>query len=66
MLANQTWLDAKLERRLLVAEGLQEGERKFLSVERLLSQCGNRFLDLDCVQFIALRFQPGSGGRTLT
>jgi hypothetical protein len=33
-----------LDRRLLVAEGLQEGERKLLGVERLLGQRRNRFL----------------------
>jgi hypothetical protein len=42
------------ERRLLVAEGLEEGKRRLLGIEGLLSQRGNRFLDLDCVQGSAL------------
>ena len=38
-----------LERRFLVPEGLQEGERKFLGIERLLGQRGNGLFDLDGV-----------------
>ena len=45
-----------LDCRLLVAEGLKEGEWKLLSVEGLLSQRGNCLFDLDRVQLLALPF----------
>ena len=38
-----------LERRLLVPEGLQEGEGKFLRVERLLGEGGYSLFDFDGV-----------------
>ena len=43
-----------LDRRLLVAEGLKEGKRKLLGVERLLGKRGNRFFNLNGVQLLAL------------
>ena len=46
-----------LDRRLLVAEGLKEGERKLLSVKRLLRQRGNGFFDLNGVQLLARFFR---------
>ena len=39
-----------LDRRLLVAEGFQEGKRKLQPLERLLRQVGDGLFDLDGVQ----------------
>ena len=44
-----------LERRFLVAEGLQEGERELRRVERLLGQGRYCFFDLDSVHFSPCR-----------
>src|ERR1035437_3287057 len=38
----------------LVSEGFRKGERKLLSIERLLSQRGNRFFDFNGVHARAL------------
>lgn len=45
-----------LDRRFLVPECLQEGERKLLSIEEPLSQRRNRFFNLDGVQLLTLAF----------
>ncbi len=38
-----------LDSGFLVSEGLQEGERKFVAVERLLGKCRYGFFDFYCI-----------------
>jgi hypothetical protein len=47
-------VDGICQSRFLVAEGLQERERKLLSIKGLLSQRRNRFFNLNGVQLFAL------------
>ena len=43
---------SRLMRRLLVAEGFEEGERELGRVERLLGELGDGFFDLDGVHVV--------------
>ena len=47
-----------LDRRLLVAEGCEEGEGELPGVERLLGERRYGFLDLDGVHFLLICARP--------